>query len=202
MRTLLTHVLTVVKETPGIKQTIVVSSDPAVWQIAHENDAASLAEKMPYDLNLAVTYASNLAMQRGAQAVLVLPADLPFVTAADISLMLYAGSEAAEDGDGSNGIGNGSTGGRGQPVMAICPDLRGSGTNALFLQPAANFEFHYGAGSVQRHVREAFEWDYQVCLVNAAGLQFDLDTEDDWHTFLADERGEIIKDSQFRLFVN
>lgn len=197
MRTLLNHVLAVVKEAPGITQTIVVSSDPEVWQIAEENEAMSLVEKMPYDLNSAVATASGLAKQRGAQAVLVLPADLPFVTTADIDLMLFAGT----DDSGSNGTGVGMAPEFGRPtmpaspVLAICSDRFGAGTNALFLRPVTDFDYHYGIGSFQCHIHEALERDYLVRLVDASGLQFDLDTEQDWQTYLEDNRREFVKNS-------
>jgi 2-phospho-L-lactate guanylyltransferase len=202
MRTMLNNVLAVVKEVPGIAQTIVVSSDPTVWQIAEENGAMSLAEKMPYDLNRAVTYTSDLAMRRGAQAVLVLPADLPFVTTADIGLMLYAGSDVVGAEARSNGADIGSVSEYNdtldpeQPVMAICSDRRGCGTNALYLRPATDFDFHYGAGSLQRHIHEALARDYMVRLVNAPGLQFDLDTEPDWQAYQKDERSDHFEKSQ------
>jgi 2-phospho-L-lactate guanylyltransferase (CobY/MobA/RfbA family) len=75
-----------------------------------------------------------------------------------------------------------------QPLMAICSDRRGNGTNGLLLRPSLDFDFHYGVNSLNEHIKEALERDFLVRLVNAAGLQFDLDTEEDWQLFQKDEQ--------------
>jgi 2-phospho-L-lactate guanylyltransferase (CobY/MobA/RfbA family) len=87
-----------------------------------------------------------------------------------------------------------------QPVMAICSDRRGDGTNGLLLQPALDFDFFYGPNSLKRHIQEAVKRGYLVRLVSAAGLQFDLDVEQDWQIFQEDERSKPITGSMLRSF--
>ena len=200
VRNLLDHVLGTIQETSCITQVLVISSDPEVWQIAEGYGATVVHEMMPYGLNNAVSQAYALAADGGADAVLILPADLPFITASDINLMIDAG---LGDG-GGNGTGAvtamefapslAPTVDPAQPVMAICTDRRGDGTNALLLRPLLAFDFRYGLNSLQQHIQEAVKRDYLVRLVNAPGLQFDLDTEQDWQMFQGDNRSKPIGD--------
>lgn len=206
LRSLLDHVLATVQETSRITRILVVSHDPEVWQIAEAYDALVVEEKLPHGLNSALSYAYELAAEGGADAVLILPADLPFVTTADIDLVIDAG---LDDGN-ANGTAVATAMefapsqappvDAARPMMAICSDRRGDGTNALLLQPALEFDFRYGPNSLQRHTHEALERDCLVRLVNAPGLQFDLDTEEDWQMFQEDDRSEPIKNSAIQQF--
>lgn len=189
VRVLLQHVLATVQETNRITRLLVISGDEQVRQIARAYGALTVDEQPPYGLNRAVSHAYTFAAENGADAVLILPADLPFVTTADLDLVLDAG------------LGSGSESGEvEQPVVAICSDRRGDGTNALFLRPCVVFEFSYGSNSLQRHVHEAVERGYQVRLVNAQGLQFDLDIEEDWQAFQERESSRPINNSTVRQF--
>lgn len=58
-------------------------------------------------------------------------------------------------------------------------------TTALFVSPPTGFEFKYGKGSFERHLREARRLGMQARIVHAPGLKFDLDTEEDLSTFYA-----------------
>jgi 2-phospho-L-lactate guanylyltransferase len=194
MRSLLEHVLATIQDVPRITQVLVISRDPEVWRLARLYKTRVVEETEPYGLNTAVAHAYRLAAGASADAVLILPVDLPVVTTADIDLMLDAGlGEGHENGSGRltamefvpslappvNPQ---------QPLMAICSDRRGDGTNGLLLRPSLDFDFHYGVNSLNEHIKEALERDFLVRLVNAAGLQFDLDTEEDWQLFQKDEQ--------------
>jgi 2-phospho-L-lactate guanylyltransferase len=108
--------------------------------------------------------------QAGAQSALILPADLPFVTPADVQQMLAVVREVN---------------GNGRCLIAICADAAQQGTNALLLHPPTPFTFHYGPGSYQRHLQEAQRRNRTVCAIQVPGLQFDLDLEADWHRYQA-----------------
>lgn len=208
VRNLLNHVLVTIQEVPRIKQVLVISRDPEVWQIAEAFGALAVEELKPYGLNSAVTHAYGIAANGGAEAVLVLPTDLPFVTPADIEGMIDGGL------NDWRGNGTGFVTAMGfepsfalavdskQPVMAICSDRRGDGTNGLLLRPAMDFDFFYGPNSLKLHIQEAVERGYLVRLVNAGGLQFDLDVEQDWQVFQEDERSKPIAGSMLRSLDN
>jgi 2-phospho-L-lactate guanylyltransferase len=72
--------------------------------------------------------------------VLVLPADLPAVSAAALDDLL-ARIESASTGGGA----------RPEPTVGLVADRHGSGTNVLFLRPPGVIEPAFGAGSRVRH---------------------------------------------------
>lgn len=160
--TFLGNLLDVLNQVRAIDQVVVVTADRRVADLALRHGAAVLTETQPYDLNGAVGQGRDYALSEGASAVLVLPADLPFARTADIEAMLRPLGENTE------------------PLVALCSDETGDGTNALVLAPAGGFTFHYGSGSAVGHAAEAVRRNRDVVLVRAPGLRFDLDTESDW----------------------
>jgi 2-phospho-L-lactate guanylyltransferase len=110
------------------------------------------------DLNGALTEAHRMLLESGYREVLILPADLPTITAADIDGLTHAG-----------GIGG----------FAIAPDTVGSGTNALCLASAQPFRFQFGLGSRYLHLQEAERMGLSPQVVHLPGLQFDVDSPAD-----------------------
>jgi 2-phospho-L-lactate/phosphoenolpyruvate guanylyltransferase len=111
-------------QTPDIASVLVVTCDPAVEVLARQYGAQVLPEREPEGLNPAVQRGVITAVAAGAQAVLILPADLPFITQADVAQML-----ATLWQEGGNGYDNGRC------HMTICADAARQGTNALLLFP-------------------------------------------------------------------
>lgn len=162
MGCLLDRMLVALRQT-AVSQIIVVSGDEVVLQQARAAGVWALAEQQPYALNSAVSQAHRFAIGQGADGVLVLPADLPFIKTADITTMLTTAQTHPA-----------------RPLLVICSDEAGQGTNALLLTPPAPFTFHYGPNSFARHTQEAERNGRIVQVVNGRSLQFDLDTEADW----------------------
>ena len=110
-------------------------------------------------LNAALTQAARYIVARGATNALVLPTDMPNLTAEDVRTVA-------------------SPRGRG-PQIIIAPS-RDGGTNALFLQPAQAIPFAFGRGSFQRHQRLAKDAGIPVRIVESASLLFDIDRPEDY----------------------
>ncbi len=189
IRSLLQHELNVLSEVPAISRVLVISSDPSVWDIARQNGALVEEEQASRGLNVAVTQGMKIAARNGAPAVLILPVDLPFITTADVDLMISSGLQqrswdqkqtGSSASQGNNGTHVNKESGC---VMAVCSDDDGSGTNAIFINSAQEFSFHYGPGSFQSHVQEAQNRGLTVHIVSAPGLKFDLDNENDWFMY-------------------
>jgi 2-phospho-L-lactate guanylyltransferase len=161
----LDNLLLTLHATPGIDRTLVVTCDPAVVRLARRRGADVLPESAADGLNTAVERGAARAAVEGATAVLLLPVDLPFARVDDIAAML----RSLATGDG--------------PLLAICGDEAGQGTNALLLAPPGDFTFHYGPGSFAAHLAEAERRGRATCIVRAPGLRFDLDTERDWWAY-------------------
>lgn len=170
----LDHELAVLKET-AVDQVLVVSRDPLIMTLAQRHGAELLVEEKVEGLNAAVALGVAKATAAGASGVLVLPADLPFLTPKDITQLL----QTIHVGQ------NGSRKEERPPLMAICADKLGEGTNALFLAPPPPaFTFHFGPDSFRRHVAEAARHGLTCRIVSSPGLSFDLDTAADWQRYL------------------
>jgi 2-phospho-L-lactate guanylyltransferase len=177
-RRILGHTLEVLDDVKGIFRTMVVSRDPAVLKMARQHGASTYSEADRKGLNMALTRATHIAVAQQANSILVLPSDLPFLTPADVEMMLD-GVEVA----GRNGNGNGYQ--VPSRALTICSDHNEEGTNALLLSPPTGFTFRYGPASFRRHLEEAENINMNPRIIHAPGIKFDLDTEEDWDTYLA-----------------
>ena len=110
-------------------------------------------------LNAALTQAARYAAARGATKVLVLPTDMPNLTAEDVRTMASPRGRA--------------------PQIIIAPS-RDGGTNALMLQPGHAIPFAFGRDSFQRHQRLAAESGIPVRVVESDSLLFDIDLPEDY----------------------
>lgn len=110
-------------------------------------------------MNAVLTSARDDALRVGMARLLVLSADLPFITMEDVAALVASPAEA----------------------VAIAPDDAGQGTNALVLPlpEAANFRFLYGDGSLAAHREEAMRLGLSFVTVERPGLGRDIDTPGD-----------------------
>lgn len=189
IRGLLQRELSVLSQVSAIDNVLVISSDPTVWDIARQYGALVEEERESRGLNTAVARGMAIAAGKGASAALLVPVDLPFIIASDVDLLIKTGLDKttwdqepsrSSDSQGNNGLRSSKEYGR---VMAICSDEDGDGTNAIFINPAQEFSFHFGPGSFQSHIQEAQKRGLTVRIVSTPGLNFDLDNENDWFTY-------------------
>ncbi len=153
----------------GVVETIlVVSPDPETlaWAGAVGPHVVALSQlnTLP-GLIGAIDAGREWAVAAGADAMLSLFADLPFLAADDVRAMV----------------------GRGEPIV-LGADRRGEGTNALLLRldgASAGFRFAFGEGSLLRHLAEARRLGIAAAVHEATGIGFDLDTPDDWADYRA-----------------
>jgi len=162
---LLRRTLRATRDARGIAGTIVVTMDPDAAGIATQLRAIGLVERAP-GLNEAIEAARSVAVARGATAVLVLPADLPSLSAAAIDDLLEGTSAAASRDAGATAL------------VAIAPDRHGLGTNALLISPPDAIDPGFGERS--RAVHEARALAAGARFVEFDGpLALDLDTAAD-----------------------
>lgn len=110
------------------------------------------------DLNAALGAARDQLVAQGARELLVLHADLPWLTAAEVDAFVSAGRASG---------------------LALAPDRHGRGTNALFSAPPARIEFSFGAGSLARHQAAARALGIAPAQHQARGLAWDVDEATD-----------------------
>jgi 2-phospho-L-lactate/phosphoenolpyruvate guanylyltransferase len=158
MRHLLRHVLANAVAANCCAEIMVVSRDPQVWAVAHLAGAGVIHEH-GYDLNAALEQARAYVLDQGGDALLILPADLPLVTVADIQELHQLGGA--------------------QPGVVIAPS-RDGGTGALLLRPPDVLPFAFGPNSFQRHYRAAVEHEQPCRVYRSPTLAFDVDLPADW----------------------
>lgn len=148
--------LTSLKE---LDKVLVVSRDSHALTIARNHGAKTVQEDGQPHLNTALTRASVIAKVHATQGVLVLPVDLPLLTADDVLALI---DRAAKP-----------------PVVVIAPDRHHKGTNALLMVPAGQIEYDFGEGSFQRHCERAIKSGARLEVVELPSLGLDLDDPED-----------------------
>ncbi len=142
----------------GIGDVCVVSPDPIVLNEAQGRGAVPLPQSSR-GLNPALEEGRARALDGGASALLVLPADLPLIDADDVRAVL----ETAGDG----------------PGVVVSPDGGRVGTNALLIRPPDALPFLFGPESFEAHLGAARARGLEVRVCERSHLAFDLDTAGD-----------------------
>src|SRR6202166_3569212 len=114
-------------------------------------------------LNSALTQAHRVLREFGCREVVMLPADLPTITAAEIDALVRAGRRGG---------------------FAIAPDAAVVGTNALCRVSAHPFRFQFGSDSQRLHLEEAERTRLSPQVVRLPGLEFDVDSPADLNRVL------------------
>ena len=109
-------------------------------------------------LNGALLQAHAMLGRFGCREVVILPADLPNISPAEIDALVRAGRAGG---------------------FAMASDSAGVGTNALCLVGTAPFRFQFGLDSRRLHVQEALRVGLRPQVVSLPGLEFDVDSPTD-----------------------
>ena len=160
---MLRHVLSVTTAIQQITGVLVISRDTKALAIARELGAKTLQEGAMSNLNPALMRATMVVKSWRADAVLVLPADLPFINAEDIRGMIQLALDRS---------------------IVIATDKARDGTNALLVRPPGAIEFEYGGGSFERHMRlERRAAGLQAFTYESDRLALDIDLPEDLETY-------------------
>ena len=142
-----------------LDQVLVVSRDPQALTIARNYGAKTVQEDGQPHLNTALARATVVAKLHATQGVLILPADLPLLTADDLLAVI---DKAVKP-----------------PVVVVAPDRHRKGTNALLMSPAGLIDFDFGEDSFQRHCERAKQAGAHLEIVELPSLGLDLDLPED-----------------------
>lgn len=177
---MLHRTLVATRDAASIAGTVVVTMDPAAAAIANRHLAIGLLERVPGGLNAAIEAARSVAIARGASAVLVLPADLPAVSAAALDELVATAREAGVERHASSGnrAGADRNEAAANGLALVVPDRHGEGTNALLVSPPAAIAPRFGERSRAAH-REAARAAHLRHLEVDGPLSLDVDTAAD-----------------------
>lgn len=146
-------------ETPDIHETLVITPDDPVRDLALRTGARPIRQR-GRGLNDGLRQARDEAIAAGAEAILVLPIDIPRVSPDTLAALVRQAMSAPA------------------PLVAIVPDRHGRGTNALVLRPPDVIDFCFGGDSREAHLAAARAAGVSVEIIDGP-LTLDIDTPED-----------------------
>ena len=161
-RDCLVHLVRTARRVVSARRIVVVSRAAQVLGLARRLGVRALHESSR-GLNAAATDAEAFATIRGAQATLVLHADLPGLGANDVRALMA--KLARHDG------------------VVLAPDELRDGSNALGLRPPGAIPFCFGPGSFNKHRSQARHERLSIRIVDSPGLARDIDTPENYRVF-------------------
>ncbi len=161
-RGLLENTLDILNTVSEIEHILVVSHDPYALAISRNYGAYTFQESGQRGLNRALEEGARVVRSYKAGSLLVLPADLPLLDPQDVRALIARV--------------------HGSPLVAIAPDRRREGTNALILSPPGCIPFSFGPGSFERHAELARKAGVQleVCELPSLAVDVDMPEDLDW----------------------
>ncbi len=156
---MLRSVLQVLQESDRFGFISLVTRDVRVAQIGETYGARVIWESEATNENHAIGYATEICRSLGVESLLVLPADIPFLTVQDVRAILAGTS--------------------GEPKVTLCPSKEGTGTNALLRTPPDVIPPRFGADSFSLHQVEAQARNISCRICALPRVALDIDTPED-----------------------
>ncbi|MEM6530957.1 MAG: 2-phospho-L-lactate guanylyltransferase, partial [Chloroflexota bacterium] len=163
--TTLRKTLSVVTQLPQVAGVLVISRDGRVLSMAREMGVHTVQESGAPELNNALMRATRVLAGWRADAVLVLPSDIPLINVEDLTQIIKLGQN-------NNSV-------------VIATDDHHDGTNALFVRPPGMFSYAYGENSFNVHQGLGRLAGAAVHVYESERLMLDLDTPEDLEKYNA-----------------
>jgi len=137
-----------------------------VHELAGKFDAVPLSQKTS-GLNSAIEEATEWCMRQGADAVLVLPADIPMLSSEEVDRLVNLGNYRKQ-------------------TIVLSSSYDG-GTNALLQSPPNLIHVCFGARSFVKHIKEAQRKGVGVRVYYSTKVAADIDSAEDLRKLLKKE---------------
>jgi 2-phospho-L-lactate guanylyltransferase len=157
---LLTNTISILKKSSAISNIVVVSSDERAIEIARRTDAKFLKETKDRGVNAAIAVADDYSSKNRAHATIVIPVDLPLLTATDVNMMCRKAKSP-------------------ERCLVISPSIRYDGSNALLRKPSRLLKTHYDEDSFNAHIRTARQFGIPIKVFLSQRIMKDLDSVED-----------------------
>ena len=156
---MLEEILQTTSISPQIDKTIIVTKEKKAIEIGKRFNATIIIDEKEESVNSAVALADKYLLDKGYDASIVFPQDIPFIKTQDIDFMLNYKTH---------------------PNFAIVvPSRRFDGTNALVRMPIDLMETHYDEDSYKIHMNTAKEQTLNVALIFVKRIMLDVDNLED-----------------------
>jgi 2-phospho-L-lactate guanylyltransferase len=156
---LLNTTIKTLKESRLITEIIVVSSDKTIEKFSFENSLKFIKDSDD-GINNAVILADRYCINNDIDANIVIPHDLPFISANEIDQICNISEKYPK-------------------CIIICPSKRFDGTNILFRKPPNVIRTFYDDNSYINHLKEAQKLHIPIESLDLDNLMFDIDTKED-----------------------
>lgn len=163
-RAMLQDVLSALTRTSALAGVMVITGDAGATAMAHAAGALVIADTESAGTTAAVTVAAQHLDGMGREGMLVIPADVPLITPADIEVILAAHRIA--------------------PSVTLVPASVDGGTNALACSPPGVVPFCFGRDSFRRHREAARARGIEPAVSRLARVGHDIDRPGDLAAFL------------------
>ncbi len=157
-RAMVADVFSAVGAWRGRPAVAVVTGDPFAIRLACEYGFEIIADSENPGETGAVAIATRICESRGVTETLVIPADIPLVTAIELET-IYRAAPA----EGS----------------VLVPSADGRGSNAVLRRPASLFPLKFGDDSFQPHLAAARATGKPVTVLRLPGVALDIDRPPD-----------------------
>ena len=141
-----------------------VTGDWRAQLLARQHGFGIIADPEDSSETGAIEMATRAAIERGAEFILVLPADIPLIAAAELDEIFAA---APLEG------------------TVLVPSASGRGTNAVLQRPPTLFPLRFGNDSFLPHLAAARATGKPVQVLKLAGIGLDIDEPADLATLVA-----------------
>jgi 2-phospho-L-lactate guanylyltransferase len=162
---MLEDVLVALAGARGLAGTLVVTCDAAAGDIARWGGARVLMASSDEGPNAAAALAARHLVASRAAGMLVVPADVPLATPAEIEAVLMAHGAA--------------------PAVTLVPALADGGSNAVACSPPGAIPFRFGRDSFARHLDAARASGIAPVTLRLPGLGHDVDRPEDLEALLS-----------------
>lgn len=156
-RAMLTDVLTALNESEHVDKIAVLTNDQDIVALADRLGYIVIEDPSDSELCKSLNSAAQHIAELGAKTLLIVPGDVPTISAHDIDELL----------------------GRHTSGLSICPAIRDGGTNALVCSPPNAILFQFGPDSARRHIDEAVRCNVPHARLAMHAYFRDIDTPDD-----------------------
>jgi 2-phospho-L-lactate guanylyltransferase len=164
MRAMVRDVLTALSDVAGLDGILVTTRSAEIAGIASEFGAEVFAESIGADQSQAVMEANrHLITRHHAAASLMIPGDVPRITADDVNALVTNHEH-----------------------VTLVPDSNGEGTNAVLTTPPDAISFQFGKGSLQLHLESASSAGLSPLILTNEHFAHDIDGPRDLYRALVD----------------
>jgi 2-phospho-L-lactate guanylyltransferase len=163
-RAMLEDVLFALTHTPSLAGVMVITGDAGAAALARAARASVIPDAENSGTTAAVTKAAQHLAGLGRAGMLVVPADVPLITPADIETIVAAHGAA--------------------PSITLVPAAIDGGTNALACSPPDAVPFSFGEDSLRRHREAAWARGIQPEILQLERVGHDIDRPADLATLM------------------